>query len=295
MAFIPANFHVAAPGAGNRPTALVLHGLLGSSRNWRSLTRRLAEARPDWQFVLVDLRNHGSSGPAWPPHTLEAVAGDLAGLVGHIGRDVHAILGHSYGGKAALGYAVAHGSERVQVWLLDSAPGLSAPGDVERVIATAQGVDLDRGGRDAVVQALLDAGFPRRLGDWMATNVMPRSARPPPGADRSPASDRTADLPPGRAAALPGDGVRATWRVDLAAAAEMLAFHRATDLWPAVRALADRVHVVRGARSEAWTAQDIDRLDALLPGRVDVLPAAGHWLHVEAPDALLALLKAGLP
>lgn len=45
-------------GRGQR-VCLVLHGLLGSGRNWGGFIKALHAAAPDWRFVLLDLRNHG--------------------------------------------------------------------------------------------------------------------------------------------------------------------------------------------------------------------------------------------
>jgi pimeloyl-ACP methyl ester carboxylesterase len=53
------------PGASDAPIALVLHGLLGSGRNWRTFTRALsrtcAEAGAPWRFALCDLIYHGKT------------------------------------------------------------------------------------------------------------------------------------------------------------------------------------------------------------------------------------------
>ncbi|KAJ0027485.1 hypothetical protein Pint_36061 [Pistacia integerrima] len=93
-------------------TAFILHGLLGSGRNWRSFSRNLAATlsttspSSEWRMVLVDLRNHGQSvdieGLA-PPHNMANAANDLANLVkakGWVWPDV--VIGHSLGGKVAL-------------------------------------------------------------------------------------------------------------------------------------------------------------------------------------------------
>ena len=57
----------------------------------------------------MDQRNHGKSGhlPGFdPPHTLEASAADIAALLRKVlgDRPLHAMLGHSLGGKVALSY-----------------------------------------------------------------------------------------------------------------------------------------------------------------------------------------------
>ncbi|GJN17083.1 hypothetical protein PR202_gb04123 [Eleusine coracana subsp. coracana] len=96
-------------------TAFVLHGLLGSGRNWRSFSRTLASElhnrapSDEWRMVLVDLRNHGWSAGIKgiiPPHDMSTAAKDLADLVkarGWAWPDV--VVGHSMGGKVALDFA----------------------------------------------------------------------------------------------------------------------------------------------------------------------------------------------
>jgi len=89
-AFLP--HHVLIPAAqeasaGPAQWMLVLHGILGSGGNWRSFARRVAEACPSWGFVLVDLRMHGLSQGAPPPHTVESAARDLVRLGDLLRRD----------------------------------------------------------------------------------------------------------------------------------------------------------------------------------------------------------------
>ena len=43
------------------PTAVLIHGILGSRRNLLSFAKRLSRAFPSWQFLLVDLRCHGQT------------------------------------------------------------------------------------------------------------------------------------------------------------------------------------------------------------------------------------------
>ncbi|KAK9723506.1 hypothetical protein RND81_05G002700 [Saponaria officinalis] len=105
---------VRASNAMDKPyqsTAFILHGLLGSARNWRSFARNLSSylssnSSSEWRLVLVDLRNHGRSTEVQdlhPPHNLENAAADLANLVKSQGWDwPDVVIGHSLGGKVAL-------------------------------------------------------------------------------------------------------------------------------------------------------------------------------------------------
>ena len=56
---------------------VILHGLFGSSTNWRSVARALA---PRYRVICVDLRNHGNSPWADSMDYLE-MADDVRALI----------------------------------------------------------------------------------------------------------------------------------------------------------------------------------------------------------------------
>lgn len=267
MPFVPA--HDVFPPDSDGPLALVCHGILGSRRNWRTFVRRLALDLPAWRFALVDHRNHGESQGAPPPHTVEACAGDLEALLGVLGP-ARVVVGHSFGGKVALALAARRPAGLEQVWSLDAAPG-PLPGDpgddheVVHVLHTLRAVPLPFARRADVLGALQAHGLSPSLAQWMTTNLR-----------RDP------------------DGFR--WQFDLDAAEAMIRDYFGRDLWGPVEAtddLAPDVEVVRAANSDRWTQaaiQRFDRLPASAAGRLHTLPDAGHWLHVDNPDGLRALL-----
>jgi len=63
---------------GDGPPLVVLHGLLGSSRNWQSAGVALAER--GYRVLAPDLRNHGSS-PWGDDCGYAALAGDVVALL----------------------------------------------------------------------------------------------------------------------------------------------------------------------------------------------------------------------
>ena len=78
---------------------VILHGMLGSARNWRTVTAALAKT---CRVSALDLRNHGES-----PHTGPFTVGDLsrdveAWIENNVADGPVALLGHSLGGKTAL-------------------------------------------------------------------------------------------------------------------------------------------------------------------------------------------------
>ncbi|XP_039047534.1 protein phosphatase methylesterase 1-like [Hibiscus syriacus] len=106
----------------NKPythTAFILHGLLGSARNWRSFSRSLASSlssspSSEWRMVLVDLRNRGKSAEIEgfdPPHDMVNETKDLGNLINSKNRgSPDVVIGHSMGGKVALQFAQSCGN-----------------------------------------------------------------------------------------------------------------------------------------------------------------------------------------
>lgn len=86
---------------GEGKPLLILHGLFGSSDNWRSLGKKFSKNN---SVYLIDLRNHGRS-----PHSNQMaysdMANDLLGLIKDEKIISPTILGHSMGGKVALMFA----------------------------------------------------------------------------------------------------------------------------------------------------------------------------------------------
>ena len=62
---------------GEGPPVIILHGLFGSSRNWTSLAKAMAD---NYQVITVDLRNHGNSEHA-DTMTYPEMASDVADLI----------------------------------------------------------------------------------------------------------------------------------------------------------------------------------------------------------------------
>jgi pimeloyl-ACP methyl ester carboxylesterase len=86
------------PGA---PALVLLHGLLGSSRNWTTVGRVLQDK---YDVHAPDLRNHGSSPHAEAMRWAE-LCGDLEAYLEKEGLNEIVLMGHSLGGKIAMRYA----------------------------------------------------------------------------------------------------------------------------------------------------------------------------------------------
>lgn len=114
----------AAPRPGPRqPTMLVLHGLFGAARNWRTPLMKLHELQPAVHMQALDLRNHGNS-----PHTDEMDFDVMAlDVQEHIEREAlreprPVLLGHSLGGRVAMQVALKRPDLLSGLVVVDVAP-----------------------------------------------------------------------------------------------------------------------------------------------------------------------------
>lgn len=280
MPFVPAHTFVGEAAAPK--LALLLHGALGSGTNLRSLAVKLAKQRPEYRFCLVDLRHHGASRGAPPPNTLEACARDLSALMEAIGQEPTAIAGHSFGGKTALMFAQLFPGRVRQFWILDSNPGSqepSAENEVIFVLNAVRATTTPATDRASVVAELQARGISTGTANWLATNLEKRT-----------------------------EGF--VWRFDLAAISELLLDYFRQDLWPVLEAgtSASDFRVVVAENSDRWAPESRERLRAMLDTvrerttngsahatvSVDVVPNAGHWLHVDNPAFLIELMSQNL-
>lgn len=97
---------------------VVLHGLLGSSRNWITVAKDLSE---HFDVSALDLRNHGES-PHHDEMGYEALVEDLRQWldVRSVGSVV--LVGHSLGGKVAMAFACRYPERVSKLVVADIAP-----------------------------------------------------------------------------------------------------------------------------------------------------------------------------
>lgn len=99
-------------------TVIILHGLFGTSDNWYTLAKQLAES---YQVILVDLRNHGQS-PHAPEFNYSVMAADVKELIEDLGIRKPHLVGHSMGGKTAMQLAVTQPQLLKSLTVVDIAP-----------------------------------------------------------------------------------------------------------------------------------------------------------------------------
>ncbi|KAL8059995.1 hypothetical protein ABFX02_03G124100 [Erythranthe guttata] len=269
------------------PTAVLLHGILGSRKNWGTFAKRLAQEFPKWQFLLVDLRCHGDSASLKKrgPHTVASAALDVLKLLGSLKLTPRVVVGHSFGGKVALSMVdqVPKPLARpVRVWVLDATPGkvrAGADGDDHpaELISFLSNLPKVVSSKRDIMDGLIKDGFSKDVAQWVVTNLRQTKVN-----GESPSSF--------------------SWVFDLKGIAEMYQSYEDTNLWKLVEDVPRGVHInfLKAERSlHRWALEDLRRIhvaeeQAAQEGagvEMHVLEDAGHWVHADNPDGLFRILS----
>lgn len=262
---------ITAKSADPRQIMLFLHGILGSRANWRGISRRFVESRPNWAAVLVDLREHGDSLGLTGPHSMATAVEDLTALERSLPLPTSGALGHSFGGKLTLEWLRSRQSP-TEAWVIDASPSSGADDPdssaTAAVLSTLSALPRAWQSRDAFVDALVAAGQPKAIAQWLAMNLR-----------------RTEE------------GGR-HFGPDLDVIGDLIEDYGQTDSWEVIETLRGDCSLDLVIGGQSTTLSDLDRARlqqiSLSNPRVSshVIEDAGHWVHLDRPDELLALLSA---
>jgi pimeloyl-ACP methyl ester carboxylesterase len=272
--------HYADWGNETAPPLLLLHGGLDHCRSWDCLARRL---QPEWHVIAPDLRGHGDS--EWVntgSYGMDGFVYDLAELIHHQARAPITLIGHSLGGNIALRYTGVF------------------PETVRRVVSI-EGL----GPSPAIEKKLAERAIAERMAAWVAEvrRLAGRAPRRYPTLDEALARMQAENprLTNDQAAHLTRHAVRQnadgtySWKFDNAMRA-----------WPPhdmarddIRALWARITcptlLIYGSESWASNPAQDGRATHFKNARVELIQGAGHWIHHDRPDAVMALLNTFLP
>jgi esterase len=254
----PVPLSVQAQGTAGE-CVVILHGLLGSARNWRSVSSVFAKDR---RVYALDLRNHGNS-----PHTGAFTVDDLAGDVeAWMKANLHDgptnVVGHSLGGKTAMKLA-CHRPDLVRRLVVVDITSEPAPRRWGAVFDAMLGIDLltlrDRKSAEDQLEAAGVSDWPMRK--FLASNLEQ------------------------------DNGGAWHWKIGLAALSESALQIVSGFLDPTER-YEGPVLLIRGELSEYAPLADLPAMRTHLPNlRVETIPNAGHNVHIDAPHAFIDALR----
>lgn len=253
--------HVERDGSG--PPLLLLHGFTGSAIMWSALRPAL---RARFELILVDLPGHGrSSAPANPSrYALHRTADDLARVLDALDVARAAVIGYSMGGRTALQFALAHADRLTALILESTSPGIVDPAEREQRIASDSNLaaSVERDG----IRTFVDTW--ERLPLWDSQKSLSTAARARLRAER------LAQRPEGLANSLRGAGA---------------------GVLPAVTDRLGEITVptllIAGALDEKYVALGRTMAERVPHARLEIVPDAGHAVHLERPDAFVSLVE----
>jgi len=251
-------------GDARPPTVLFLHGFMGSSEDWRSV---MAALDGRYRCLAVDLPGHGAS-LGLPPedYTMEGAVRNLLGLLDELNIERPALVGYSMGGRLALYLALRHPEWCAGLFLESASPGLenAAEREARRRSDEEQAVRLESGDL---------ASF---LYDWYRQPLFASLSRHE-GLVEAVIEARSRNDPGELARSLRGMGTG-----------------NQPSLWDELGALRVPALAVAGELDERY-AGVAGRMASLDPRiRSAIVTGAGHNVHLEVPEAYLALLESFL-
>ncbi|MFD8592382.1 alpha/beta fold hydrolase [Streptomyces sp. NPDC059637] len=166
--------HLSCTVTGDGPPVVLVHAGVADHRMWDAVVPALAERHT---VIRYDLRGFGESAPPTGPFS---ETDDLRRLLDHLGHERVRLVGASWGGRVALGFALAH-PDRVHSLALLAAPWPGYHWSAEMVVYDeAETAALDAGDLDAAVDVNLDMWLrgPARGWDDVAPGLADRLRGP---------------------------------------------------------------------------------------------------------------------
>ncbi len=241
--------------AGDGPPLVLLHGLFGSNENLGGVARALSD-----RFTIygMDLRNHGRS-PHAESMDYASMAADVRETFDAHRLDEATILGHSLGGKTAMELALSAPERVTRLVVVDIAP-ITYDRRHDQELEALHELDLtgirSRGDADA---ALADHIPNPAIRQFLLKNL-----------------SRTDN---GFAWRIPLDTIYSEY-AEIAKAPPSIGPYDGPTLF------------IRGGNSDYLPESAEPAIHERFPkARIETIPDAAHWVHVDAPEAFLDVLN----
>ena len=241
--------------SGSGPPLVILHGLFGSLDNWFSIAKELVD---HYTLYLVDQRNHGDS-----PHGSEwnygVMVEDLRELLDAEGLDSVYLMGHSMGGKTVMNFAVAY-PERVRKLIVGDIAPRHYPIHHQVILEGLNALDLSQ------LQSRKEAD------DLLAPYIPELGIRQ------------------FLLKSLGRDANGFAWKVNLSVITQHIEeVGKALDEGTVFEG---PTLFLGGANSSYIQEKDLSDMKRYFPNCIWIsIPNAGHWLHAEQPQAVVAEMR----
>lgn len=237
------------------PEIVILHGLLGSSRNWQRIMRELSA---DCRVIVPDLRNHGVSPHG--PHSIAEMRDDIVRLIETNCDEPPHLAGHSMGGLAAMAVSTSDAAAIASLIVVDIAPVRRTEG-LRKILDALMELDLKSiNTRTDADRALSEKIYNPDVRQFLLQNLKRNTAG------------------------------EFAWRCNLPELRRFVA-EEAFELPP--RAVYEGpTLVIAGGRSEYKVWEHEKLLRAHFPAMVlEIFEDAAHWVHMDAPGRFVHRLR----
>lgn len=245
----------------SHPPVVFLHGLLGNKRNFASVATSLAaQLQRPRRILALDLRNHGDHSDWKEDMTYESMASDVVAFLDAQGISEAVLVGHSMGGKVAQAVALLHPHRVDGLCVLDIAPVAYSADEshwktVSDIIHVLNAIEVGPETTKKDVDAQLRKTLPDpALRAFCLTNF-----------DRN------------------------QWKIPLPSIAASLEDIAGFDVEGTYEGDTFFIH---GGQSKFVRHAYMDAIRSSFPNHMlTTIRGSGHWVHAEAPEDTIALLK----
>lgn len=242
-------------GVENEQVVVITHGLFGSSDNWGTIAKKLGE---DLRVIVADARDHGRS-PNSEDISYPIMAEDFKELFDDLDLQNVVFVGHSMGGKTVMEFAQRYPELLKCIVVVDISP------------------KEHENSHNLILEGLISADL-EVLNSRKDVEIHLRQYVPEPGVIQF---------------LMKGlywkDSGKLGWRMNAPLIKQNL-----DNILAATGP--DRVTVptlfIRGGQSNYIEREDIPAIEEQFPNsRIVTIEHAGHWVHAQAPDEVMELVR----
>lgn len=255
--------HHPARTANNTQSIVFLHGFSGSAEDWKPFFSKLNE---DYMAFAIDLPGHGSSSSPDDPsfYTHESMIGQLKAIFDKVGITRPVLAGYSMGGRLALCFAKQHPKNVKALILESSSAGIQE--EKERQIRLKTDTEL--------AQSILEDDLDAFVTNW-------------------------ANLPLFASQKLLPLEMRNAWRErklmnnKTGLANSLLGFStgKMPNMWIELPNLFMPVLLMSGSLDAKFKALNSEMKQRLPHCIHEIVPQAGHNIHLEKPEVFINLVN----
>ncbi len=255
---------------GSGAPLIILHGLYGSSDNWVTIGRRLAENYEVW---LLDQRNHGNS-PHSEEHNYQLMKDDLLEFMNDNDIEQAILTGHSMGGKTAMRFAMEQPARLSSLIVIDIAPksyvfANNHPSNTlnhKTIMESMMKLDFSNIKDRNELEILMSEKIKnKKIRQFILKNVKRNNEN------------------------------SFSWKINIQALYNNLehilnGFSNDANIGYEITGFP--VLFVKGEQSNYITQDDRDKIQSVFPyAEIETINNAGHWLHAEQPDELIRIIN----